>query len=105
MGQHLYLNIGVSPTYLLWRPGRLTRLVHKDELKGIQSLIFDFESRAEGHDLHIILDHNFAENAVRILPSTGPKREGVFPLPVNGDASDLIPILTDELQPNAVMSC
>ena len=66
---------------------RLATFIHKDQLKRVQSQIFNFVCRSQGDNFHIILYLNFAKYTMSGFIGSGSKRKNVFSFSFDCDAA------------------
>jgi len=90
-------------TDLFQRIHRPSIVVHQGKFNGIKSQVLDFVGRTECDEFDVILNLDFAKQAMRGAVGSSTESETKLPLAIHRDATQLLPILFDELNRDTVV--
>ena len=90
-------------TNLLQRIHRPSLVVHQGKFDGIKSQVLDFIGRTECDEFDVILDFNFAKQAMCSAVGSSTESEAKLSLAIHWDATQLLPILFDELNADTMV--
>ena len=90
-------------TNLLQGIHRPSLVVHQGKFDGVKGQVLDFVCRTERHELDIILDLHFAKQAMCGAIGSRTESEAKLPFTIHWDATQLLPILFDELNADTVV--
>ena len=91
-------------TNLLQRIHGPSLVVKQGELNGIKSQVLDLVGRTKGDKFNVILDLDFAKQTMHGAVAPRTEGETKLSLTIHRDATQLLPILFDELNTDTMVS-